>query len=264
MQQSKDKENPNIRRQSKVRSFEDKMWQLDVTIVKADNLAKNTAVQNVFCEVELRTQREKSTGFPITQPEFNFNVHFDLGNVEVRSGENLPMNQLVFRVRNCKDGSNVGIFSMNFGPFLEHHNFSVHQWYPLSGNSGNIEIQLKFTSAELPSNIDLEEQPKDVFPLGFVGPLDRGDAERRISKEEVGVYLLRWSDRQDSYVLTYMNKDYKPAHIASIKVTKSGVEVVTETGLTKFKNLHAFIDNMKKMKVITRAVVENNYDFSSI
>lgn len=109
--------------------------------------------------------------------------------------------------------------------------------------------------------------PGKHLETGFLGNLERKDAEARLQGAPVGTFLTRWSDRSNSYVLTYINSTAENpfTHIGSIRPTSDNqLQVMTHAGTETFKNLQDFVSTMITNKVISRPIAEWDYDHSPI
>lgn len=111
-----------------------------------------------------------------------------------------------------------------------------------------------------------EEEDNEEFPqatIGYLGKLKREEAEIKLMSSPPGTFLTRWSEHTESYVVSYHDmEDGQVKHIAHLRpdpVTGS-ISVCTDLGVTEvFKNLHDFVDTMKKNGIITVPVEIKDY-----
>jgi hypothetical protein len=99
--------------------------------------------------------------------------------------------------------------------------------------------------------------PSDqFFKLAWVGELGRKEIEEQLSKEEDGTFVIRWSNKAESYVLSYKSSDtHQVLHIASIQPTGRGTEISIlrqKEGIKRFSNLLDYITCMQKEGLIKK------------
>lgn len=98
--------------------------------------------------------------------------------------------------------------------------------------------------------------PNEWFmQLGWCGNIERVEAESRLKNSARGTYLLRWSDRAKSYVLSY-SKPPNFVHVAKIVPKNMGeLHVETEENVVvTYKNLLEFVNHTKAKGIITNPV----------
>jgi len=65
-------------------------------------------------------------------------------------------------------------------------------------------------------------QPQFTYPICLVGAMDGPQAEQELSLSNNGAYLLRWSERQNGYVLSYKTGVNLYTHVGPIQQTQHG------------------------------------------
>eukprot|EP01119_Soliformovum_irregulare_P010617 TRINITY_DN2621_c0_g1_i1.p1 TRINITY_DN2621_c0_g1~~TRINITY_DN2621_c0_g1_i1.p1 ORF type:complete len:627 (-),score=144.88 TRINITY_DN2621_c0_g1_i1:32-1912(-) len=98
--------------------------------------------------------------------------------------------------------------------------------------------------------------------IGWVGEIDRIDVVKQLEHLSIGCFMVRWSTRAESYVLSYLGRDSSSGqtrvmHIADIRPCSDGrVKVTTTQGEgNEFENLLAYVNAMREQGNITKPVV---------
>ena len=103
-----------------------------------------------------------------------------------------------------------------------------------------------------------EEKKKEVY-FGYKGSISRDEAERKLSGKAMGTFLVRYSERANSFVISFNNKDGGVSHMADIFREEDGVGIYvkTENGKKQFENLASLLDVMIKDKDVLMPIGES-------
>jgi hypothetical protein len=95
--------------------------------------------------------------------------------------------------------------------------------------------------------------------FGYKGAISRDDAERKLSNKNAGTFLVRWSERANSYVISFKNQQGGISHMADIFKTEDGkgIYVKTEIGKKSFDNLASLLGVMIRDKDILCPIDES-------
>jgi len=129
--------------------------------------------------------------------------------------------------------------------------------------------ELRITKAKIEEEEEKLRQQKGFtiergfqMETGFLGNLERSDAESRLKDAPAKTFLTRWSTRNKSYVLSFVDSE-KPRiikHIASIIPTSDDrLKVITAEGIEHYSNLREFIITMIKNEVIDQSISDWDY-----
>jgi len=106
-------------------------------------------------------------------------------------------------------------------------------------------------------NEELKKQglvPGNPLFCGWAGDLNRQEAEDILKGKDDKTFLVRWSARPKSYVLSYVAGVHFD-HIAHIKPVDGRLRVSkTDNSVSVFKNLEEYIEKMMKINVIKHPV----------
>jgi len=98
--------------------------------------------------------------------------------------------------------------------------------------------------------------------LAWFGSISRNEAEGKLLGNPAKTFLVRWSDRAKSYVLSYAESPAKVLHIADIQPWGGVICVKKDNGTTQtFQTLKDYIAAMQEQGVV-KFPLPNNYDFT--
>jgi len=250
---------PTLVKRTAVGSFDDRIWMLNIEIKRLTGFSNPDTNCIVEVEVKGQSQRTKTGVLQNKDLVYNQTFIFDLANLEIKSGIHLPQNTLLFRI--IKGLSVIGHLSLKFDKYLENSEYTVVKAWPIVATEGgpaigNIQLNWTFHPTVVDPNTP---RPNLSFPIGYHQGMSRTDAEERLKNEEQGTFLLRYSENTLAYVLSYVAKGNAVMHIGHIKETPTGISVTTETGTDTYKDLHHFVDAMKKVGVIKNSIDDASY-----
>jgi len=157
-------------------------------------------------------------------------------------------------------------YPSNSTNFLETHDFEVQRAYPVVSSEGgptigNLEVKFTFIGRTIDPGYSGESTSthQPGFALGYKENLSRVDAEELLKSTPLGTFLIRFSENTQTYVLSYVGKGGVVAHIGHIKAGAHGISVTTEKGTENYKDLHSFVETMKRLGVITSSIDEGSY-----
>jgi len=145
---------------------------------------------------------------------------------------------------------------------LQEHNHKKTQSSPLliSPHRGSAEQIPNRANSELNAKSKIRrglsisgETPKlSEMPPGYVGEMDRFEAEKKLGNEP-GNYLVRYS--KDAYVISYVSNEGKFMHIRAA-ITSSGLKVDSTSGKSEeFESLLSLTNTMIRRKYIVKPIV---------
>jgi len=99
--------------------------------------------------------------------------------------------------------------------------------------------------------------PSDIWTrIGWCGVIERDAALHILEGTSEGTFLIRWSARAESYVMSVKGKDQHVEHIADIKPDEGGITVVKQNGDKRsFSSLLEYVEAMRKQRLVLKPVV---------
>jgi len=114
----------------------------------------------------------------------------------------------------------------------------------------------------VPKELGRQDQCKT---LGWVGQVDRVEAEKMLANTPIGTFLIRYSPKRKSYVLSTRNRDgHGFLHIADIFASDDRIIVKTTKGQIHYKTIFEYLAAMKKSNVISTSIHEAVVEMPSV
>lgn len=100
---------------------------------------------------------------------------------------------------------------------------------------------------------------------GYLGTMERRDAELRLANCPPGTFLTRWSAQSKSFVLSYVGPDKKGImHIGNIRQEGGKLQVLTPKRTEIFTDMREFVNTMRNNKIVTESVSSLDYKRSPL
>jgi len=127
-----------------------------------------------------------------------------------------------------------------------------------------IEIPLETKKVEI-----LDQSDEDIFDIQeYFGKISGQVALGFLDSQKKGTYMLRWSERQHGYMVSYRSNDTEVCHIGPLQKNQSGflINRKIENELTSeyFPNLHSFLSNLKQLGLIETPLLNESTEMNTL
>jgi hypothetical protein len=90
---------------------------------------------------------------------------------------------------------------------------------------------------------------------GYRGCISREEAEALLKDKATGTFLVRWSERANSYVISYVTSSGSATHVADINEQDDGtVSVTTKRGKVYYHTIEEFVSFLQSQGTLSKPI----------